>query len=264
MKPKPVLLGAERQLFGILHPADAPRRTAVIVLNSGLLHNVGPFRLHVDLANRLSAAGFVTLRLDQSGKGESAARPGKSREETLLEDYDDAMAYLRGLDIEQTALIGLCSGADDELYIAAERGSVRGLVMLDGYAPKGPGYTLVHYGTRLFRPGAWTRRIGRLLCAPKRAAGVDTTLIDIRDWKAPAEMVSGIASFLSGGGKLLAVYTAGVSEYYNHANQLARSLTTTAGLKEVYLPEVDHTYSRSAHRSAVVRDVTEWLRAEFE
>ncbi|HEU4534994.1 MAG TPA: hypothetical protein VFS00_12795, partial [Polyangiaceae bacterium] len=65
-------------LFGIVCAPTQPRpgRPAVVLLNAGLVHRAGPFRLHVDLARRLAARGFVTLRLDQSALGDSQPRPG--------------------------------------------------------------------------------------------------------------------------------------------------------------------------------------------
>src|SRR5688572_9512999 len=71
-------LGPDGQLVGILsHPAGGRARTphapAVIVLNAGVLHRVGPHRLHVSLTRRLAVQGFASVRLDLGGIGDSVA-----------------------------------------------------------------------------------------------------------------------------------------------------------------------------------------------
>ena len=71
----PIQMGKSGALFGILTRASASREIGVLILNAGLLHHVGPFRLHVLLARLLGERGFTTLRMDQSGKG-ARPRPG--------------------------------------------------------------------------------------------------------------------------------------------------------------------------------------------
>src|SRR3954447_26582491 len=67
-------IGPEQQLAGIFsHPeasAVPAARPAVVLLNAGVLHRVGPHRLHVQLARRLAALGFASLRLDLGGIGD--------------------------------------------------------------------------------------------------------------------------------------------------------------------------------------------------
>ena len=72
---EPVLLGKSGSLAGIITdpPAHAREasRPAVILLNAGLVHRVGPGRLYVRLSRRLAAHGFVVVRFDLSGIGDS-------------------------------------------------------------------------------------------------------------------------------------------------------------------------------------------------
>ena len=69
--------GRARHLVGIVGlPDTAPGETGVIVLNAGLVHRIGPFRLHVELTRRLGAAGYPTLRFDLSTLGDSSATGG--------------------------------------------------------------------------------------------------------------------------------------------------------------------------------------------
>src|SRR5215475_3162536 len=80
VRDEAVRLAPEGQLVGILsHPAANPLTSTgspapgVIILNAGVLHRVGPHRLHVLLARRLAASGFTGLRLDLGGIGDSIA-----------------------------------------------------------------------------------------------------------------------------------------------------------------------------------------------
>ncbi|HWU86648.1 MAG TPA: hypothetical protein VN253_05215, partial [Kofleriaceae bacterium] len=69
--------GADDGLFGIvtLPPeqlrAASEERPFAVLLNSGLMHRVGPFRTGVELARSLAARGVRVLRYDRSGLGDS-------------------------------------------------------------------------------------------------------------------------------------------------------------------------------------------------
>ena len=73
--------GPNNGLTGILTEPDESVRVAdapvALILNAGIVHNIGPFRLHVDIARLLAAAGFSSFRIDLSGLGDSATRTGK-------------------------------------------------------------------------------------------------------------------------------------------------------------------------------------------
>src|SRR5690606_13527989 len=47
------------------------RTTALVLLNGGMSHRMGPFWLYVRMARRLAAQGYGVVRLDQSGMGDS-------------------------------------------------------------------------------------------------------------------------------------------------------------------------------------------------
>jgi len=78
MTEEAVLFGARQSLAGIVtEPAirrGARVTKAVILLNAGIVHRVGPGRIYVKIARALAAMGFVVLRFDFSGLGDSAVR----------------------------------------------------------------------------------------------------------------------------------------------------------------------------------------------
>ena len=145
-----VLTGASLFSVRVRRP-DHNTTLGAIILNAGMTPSFGPFRMNVEIADELAKLGIVTLRLDQSGKGESPLRPELSPGEAALLDFDDCFAHLQGLGVERVLLIGLCSGAFDALRIAHERQQVCGLVLLDGYVERTPGWYLRHHAVRIRR-----------------------------------------------------------------------------------------------------------------
>ena len=56
--------------YGFLHRANprCPPRATVVMLNAGLIHRVGPFRMNIELAERLARRGIDLFRFDAVGK----------------------------------------------------------------------------------------------------------------------------------------------------------------------------------------------------
>jgi pimeloyl-ACP methyl ester carboxylesterase len=256
-KPKPFLRGG---LFGFVHAAASGGRIGAILLNAGLLHNVGPFRLYNRIAEALAGAGITVARIDQSGKGESPSRERTTDAEALIKDYDDVAAYLAEHGIDRIVLVGLCSAADDALELAAQRAAIVGVVMLDGYAPRDLEYFVRRYSRAAYELKRW---VGFLRRRWSSQASVVDERIDIRSWRSRRAMIASIERFLERGGKMLAVFSGGVREYYNHDHQLGRSLGSPAGLVEIYFPFAAHTYPVSADRTRLVEQVAAWAKAEL-
>jgi alpha-beta hydrolase superfamily lysophospholipase len=108
--------GEDRHLFGVLSRTTPPGdRPAILMLNAGAIHHVGPNRLYVTLARQLSARGFACFRMDLEGLGDSVLR-GVGRENhpyppSAIDDTGAAIEYLRRLGYTRFIAIGLCSGA---------------------------------------------------------------------------------------------------------------------------------------------------------
>ena len=159
MKEQVVVLGKTRSLIGIItdpieisretrshlqdpdskqlpwdggHDSDA--RPAIIFLNIGTIHRVGVNRLHVKIARKLAAAGFVGLRFDFSGVGDSPVHyDNLPFEKSAIVQAQEAMDFLsseRG--INRFILIGICAGADLALTTACCDSRVVGVVSLEG------------------------------------------------------------------------------------------------------------------------------------
>ena len=127
-------------LFGILtQPLAARRRAgapAVLILNAGAIHSIGPDRLYVRLARLWAARGLTVLRLDLSGIGDSRARPGAAENIVYsahaASDIEQAIAWLKR---EQEAgdchVMGLCSGAYHALKAAVGGPALKSAVMIN-------------------------------------------------------------------------------------------------------------------------------------
>jgi hypothetical protein len=117
MTEEAVLFGARQSLAGIVtEPAIAggARVTkAVILLNAGIVHRVGPGRIYVKIARDLAAMGFVVLRFDFSGIGDSAVRHDHlGFDRSSVAEAQEAMEFLHATKgIERFLFLGGCSGA---------------------------------------------------------------------------------------------------------------------------------------------------------
>ena len=114
MKERVYRFGPQRSLVGIYTEPSPdemiPDAPLAVILNAGIVHHIGPFRLHVDLARRLADAGFRTLRLDLSGLGDSGLRAGKmDASQRALLDVRDALDFLQQHHgVQRFVVMGLC------------------------------------------------------------------------------------------------------------------------------------------------------------
>jgi pimeloyl-ACP methyl ester carboxylesterase len=176
MKEEAILFGKSRSLVGIL--TDPPINNgnslspAVILLNPGIVHRVGPGRVYVKVARALAAIGFVVLRFDFSGIGDSGVRRDHLPfEKSAVQEAQDAIDWLsaaRG--IQHFILLGGCSGARIALETACSDPRVVGAILLNFVlAETGGGHAdpdrtnrtagFYYWNFALFDPRSW----GKLL-----------------------------------------------------------------------------------------------------
>lgn len=269
-------LDTRQTLFCIVSapsPDSATRDMGVIILNSGTIHNVGPFGLSVELAKGLVHAGFPVLRLDQTGKGESfAARRESNEMKTLARDMELAVSALQEqFGVSKIAVLGLCSGADHGLMITDSIPQAGALVMLDGWAPKDLRYYLARYLPKLKSPAgvarALLRRLRKRATLPaddnQEAANL-RDLVDMpgRQWNQGA-MKAHIGNLCARHIPLLAIYTGDTDDYYAYEGQLRHHLSRRqldfGSVTEVFKRECKHLYPLIFQRTRMVQDVIDWL-----
>lgn len=135
MREEALTFGNGTQLSGIYTaPAvEASGKPGVLLLNSGIVHHVGPNRLYVQLARMLARKGHPVLRFDFSGIGDSEKSKDNVRFEVSAvaetRQAMDALAERSGMD--QFGLIGICSGAEISFKTALVDERVTGAVLIN-------------------------------------------------------------------------------------------------------------------------------------
>lgn len=118
----PMFIDAEQTLFAIVTEPAARAVGAdtsdygVVMLNVGATHHIGPNRMYVELSRRWAARGYVVMRLDLAGLGDSATRPGHQKNQVYppeaLHDIGVAIEFLRQQrGVRNVTLAGVCAGA---------------------------------------------------------------------------------------------------------------------------------------------------------
>ena len=285
MKETAVLFGKLETLAGVVTDPDpsseSGHRPAILLLNAGLLYRIGPNRVYVRLARSLASLGFVTLRLDFSGIGDSEPRrDGLTIEESRLRDAHEAMDFLavsRG--IEQFVLIGLCGGAVNAFRISRDDPRVVGAVMIDGYAYRTFGYYLRHYGGRLLSGKRWWnlltgrsssgRKLRRMLqrgSTDKAEGKADVNPVGvsyIRRFPPRDAVLSDLHALIDRGVYLFFIYSeGGMDDYYNYESQfedMFPSLHSNGRLRVKLIREADHTFTLLSHQRMLVDDIVDWV-----
>lgn len=245
----------------------AEGRPAVILLNAGLVLRSGSFRVYAQLARALASCGFVVLRFDLSGRGDSANAVGASPGPVLKrQEVDAAMQLVTGLTgADRFVLSGICSGADDAFRLADGDARVAGVVLLDGYAYRTTGYKVRRYGPGLLDAGKVMRRVGRLF---KRDDEGEHALDegDFRDFPSPDEAVARLQRLSARDARVLLVYTGGAFRYFNHARQARECFGAAVDAEQIsleYWPDCDHTFFQRKDRLRLNTRFSAWLRAQF-
>jgi hypothetical protein len=276
MREKVLRFGVERGLSGVLSEPDVPARDApgVVLLNSGILHHVGPSRLYVSLARRLAEEGHVAFRFDFSGIGDSESR------KDALPFVESAPAETRaGMDllqkkfgIDRFLLIGLCSGADMAFKVAGLDERVTGIVQLDPYAYRTPGYYIRRYGPRLFNPMAYVNSIrGRRRnaeIARQRASAEHEETYTAPEYRRifpPREDVEAqLRVLVDRDVRMLNIFSDGQPDHINHGAQYAkafRSIDFRDLLTVEYVRHAAHTFTDLGDQARIESWVSRWAEA---
>jgi alpha/beta superfamily hydrolase len=135
MNEEAVQFGEEGTLVGIVTsaPQGNEDRPAVILLNPGIVHRVGPGRVYVKIARALAAKGFTVLRFDFSGIGDSTVRLDNCCfEKSSIDETCAAMSFLQARKkINRFILLGGCSGAVVSLETARVDRRAIGAVLIN-------------------------------------------------------------------------------------------------------------------------------------
>jgi len=251
-----------------------PNETCVVVLNSGLLHRVGPYRMFVDFAREIARSGFPVLRFDLSGLGESLVRPESSPERVrVVADIGEALNFLQAqFGHRRFVLVGLCSGADNAHWAALEDSRIVGALMMDGPGYVDLRYHIAHYLPRLFSLRRWRVVLSKFLhkAAPDSTKSVaQRQEIFLRPFPPREQMEREIRQLAERGVNLLYLYTGGVEYYYNRESQFRQNFPSLrinqpgSTIEYEYHREFEHTYPDLRHRRYLFARVLDWLSSRF-
>jgi pimeloyl-ACP methyl ester carboxylesterase len=280
-----VVFGPGRRLVGI---ATSPAKsgggaldTGVILFNAGVVHRVGPNRLYVTLARRLSEFGFAVLRFDHSGIGDSLPRHDDlSFEQSSVAEGLDAMNWLaaeHGCD--KFVLIGLCSGTLTAFKAAQADPRVVSLVLLTALlqdpstvtdevvaeaanrrvarsylvekAGRANAWHRLMTGRANYR-NAW-RTLRRLASAPFQSRPIDG---------GTAAILTQLERLLARGVSVLFLFAepTTVLEYFRMTLEPRLSELRKHGrIDTAILTQADHTFTQLRHQRRVVEIISEWL-----
>jgi len=270
---EPLQFGEGGRLFGILTTPSDPRRNAqelpvFVFLTAGLLHRVGPYRLHVRLGRELAQMGFSSLRVDLAGMGDSPPHPGLTYRESIAADFAEILSVLESrLGRPPLVLAGLCTGADNATSLALREPRVVGMVLLDPICYPDRGFRarvlIAKYGNP-HRYLAWVKRRFKALARPSVTKPQDEASVDplaLRDLPTREQLREAFELISERGGCVFSVFTDYARGYYNKSGQLGRSLGVN-GYKEFctefYWPETLHTYWLELHRRRLMEEIKTW------
>jgi hypothetical protein len=279
MKERAVVFGQNLNLLGIISEPESGERLnnvpAVIILNSGLLHKVGPFRLNTELSRKIAENGFIVLRFDLSGIGDSKlCLKEANRWERAIHDVRKAMDYMsESFGSKNFILIGLCSGSDNAHRVSLAENRVIGTVHLDGLSYKNYLYYLNYYGGRIICRkwlinkfcAIMDKYIFRKNLFYKKPTEPLMPYLD-RDFPTKKKAISDFRILVSRGVKLLCVFTGGVENYNNYKNQLHDSLQDVNFqdfLELEYFLHAQHTYTTVNSRKKVINRIVMWIDQHF-
>jgi dienelactone hydrolase len=269
MKESACQFGELRHLAGVLtEPSASSRNIAVVLVSAGLAPKYGPFRLYADLARQLSTEGFLTLRFDLGGIGDSRqAHTSSSLSDRTKRDIAAAVDYLASrFPLHGIVLGGLCSGAEDAFRSAELDSRVTGVVMIDPFAYRTSGWHWRHLLYRARRRLLRAVGVYRPLAPPTRTKESKYTIAYKYMDRAESRRI--LKTLVERRVRVHFIYTGGAYELFNHEHQLKamfRDIDFEGLVTLTYLPHLDHTQLLFGDRITIVRTVVraleDWSRS---
>ena len=276
-----VRFGPQQYLAGIISTpsqvaSDAPH---VVLVNSGIVHRVGPSRLYVEIARVLAAQGYPVLRFDLSGIGDSeTTSSGASLIESAQSDIRSALDFLQtSRRLSSFVLCGLCSGANDSVLAAFSDPRVVGAILIDPSVHRTRRSVLLHFGRRLRHPATW--RLLLTLRHPlfRRSLGPWRGMAAVNarsqseqrselSGRTTREIASELQRIIDRGVQLMLVFTGGINEQYNYRDQLFDLLPGVDFRQQLqleFMPHTDHTISDIGSRSSLLAAMAAWMVRSF-
>ena len=283
MNERAVVLGKDSPLIGVItEPANlsaAADRPAVLIMNSGIIHRVGPGRGMVRLARDLAERGAVVARFDHSGIGDSPSRQDRTPwpRNTILEAREVMDDLSQRYGCRHFILMGICSGALTSFHVAREDPRVVGAVLMNSQGTeanadwqrtvKNREWARQYWTRSLFNADSWRRALAgkvqyrRLLSVLGR---------QIRDRVAPSDAAITVTQsvwaqlheMLQRGVQVMFVLSEGghASDYFDVLmDGKIATLESTGCFHHVTLERCDHTMTLLGNQHDLLQQVGTWM-----
>lgn len=284
-------------LFALVHRPRAPGPgPAVLMLNSGSVHAIGPNRLWVHLARLWAAAGVCVMRLDIAGIGDSAPRAGASDNVVYsphaMADVSAALTWLREHEgATSIHVMGLCSGAYHAFKAATGGLPVASALMINPltyfWKPGTPlsdikEYEVLElsdrYRSKLLTlepwQRLWRRELHLSLIAGVAARRLQRSIAQAargvaRSLRMPLErdLVAELRRAARAPVRMHFVFASNASGYTLLAQQSGRELQRlqARGAASIdFVSDADHTFTQARARDALVRLIDPLMRGDWE
>jgi Serine aminopeptidase, S33 len=273
MKEEVFRYGENNRGFGMVTLPDDPTSAPVMIaFNAGLLHREGPYRLNVLVCRALAKVGYIAIRIDLSGKGDTPSRERLTNRHSVALDWQFIkQAVVERFGPRNLVLFGLCSGADNAIKITAEESDVCGLVLLDPVSQSDSGFRRRQLVSKITNVHKWINLPKTLLTKVRRRLGIEkdkfSEMWSLRGAPSPNDMQSCFRHIARRQGKVLAVFTSQTLEHYNQQGQFVRALEIPKleeCCEEVFWPLMDHLFCIQTHRDISLGKVTSWAEINFK
>jgi O-antigen/teichoic acid export membrane protein/pimeloyl-ACP methyl ester carboxylesterase len=277
VRESPVAFGKDKTIGVVSEPppsSEAASHPAVLLLNAGLIHRVGPSRTYVRLARALARHGFLTMRFDLPGRGDSDVRRSAESATEQTVDVQAAMDFL-----EQTKgckrfiLAGICSGAGGAAATARVDDRVEGAILINPLAFSTLQSRVRYYTRRLGSAMSWwntltgRNALGRMLrraLRPRRSASAESEMLDAQIESGTVsrhDAVGVLRQLVDRGVRLCVIYSAG--PIYNYQRQFEDAFPDVdfrGQLTVEYSAEADHTFTRLVSQQWLETAILSWMR----
>ena len=282
-----VRFGASGSLIGVITDppdADAARgRPAIILLGAGLVHHVGPHRLYVKLARMLARQGYVVLRFDFSGIGDSGVRRDNlPLERSAVAETQEAMNWLStARRVDTFVLMAVCSGAGFSFRTACADRRVVGVSLINAAGHRWGtsdelNRTLMHHYLRMlrsrsFRGKNWRKllrldfdrhTILRTMAARIKALFGRRSPVARKEAHEAVQVIAGFESLMARGVRVLIVYSEGDEgwDYYQlFLRDRLAGLLSSSGLELTIVAGANHTFTLLPHQRDLFGILGRWV-----
>lgn len=269
--------GESDRLFGVVTVPQEPRRAgpALVLVSAGLTAKSGPYRLYTEIARELAGSGFMVLRFDLGGIGNSqVARPDQPLQVRTEQDIRDALAYLEANhDVHEFVLGGLCSGAEDAFRFAERDLRIQGVILIDPHAYDTTWWrlrgVLSRYTlNRIVYRGLRTIRAITVVEDSKNRSnieGFEGSLINYQ-YMDKCESRRILSALVNRNIGIHYIYTGGSIDTFHHRDQFRAmfpGVTPNGRLVVDFLPHVEHVQIFSEDRRALIDTVVRRFSAMY-